>query len=95
MAAGATVFHATLISVIPAGVRVTSPTWRCRRRRSHPRQPYIRDSSWTSRKCGCSRRQSHPPQRRIPYSGGCSRHVTDITFNRATGPSATALYPSL
>ena len=32
------------------------------------------------------RRQSHPPQRRIPYSRGCSRHVTDITFNRATGP---------
>jgi len=40
------------------------------------------------------RRQSHPPQRRMPYSGGCSRHVTDITFNRATGPSATALYTS-
>jgi hypothetical protein len=44
MAAGATVFCHTLISVIVAGVRVTSPTWR-RRRRSHPRQPYIRDSS--------------------------------------------------
>ena len=39
MAAGATVFRDTLISVIPAGVRVTSPTLRCRRRRSHPRQP--------------------------------------------------------
>ena len=48
----------------------------------------------TSRKWHCSRRQNHPPQRRIPYSGGCSRHVADITFNRATGPSATALYPS-
>jgi hypothetical protein len=48
----------------------------------------------TSRKLRCSRRQSHPPQRRIPYSGGCSRHVTDITFNRAMGPFATALYPS-
>ena len=48
----------------------------------------------TSRKLHRSRRQSHPPQRRIPYSGGCSRHVTDITFNRAAGPSATALYPS-
>jgi len=48
----------------------------------------------TSRKLRRSRRQSHPPQRRIAYSGGCSRHVTDITFNRATGPSATALYPS-
>jgi hypothetical protein len=48
----------------------------------------------TSRKLRRSRRQSHPPQRRIPYSGGCSRHVTDITFNRATGPSVTALYPS-
>jgi hypothetical protein len=45
MAAGATVFCDTLIFVIPAGVRVTSPTLRCRRRRSHPRQPYIRDSS--------------------------------------------------
>jgi len=48
----------------------------------------------TSRKWRRSRRESHPPRRRIPYSGGCSRHVTDITFNRATGPSATALYPS-
>ena len=41
-----------------------------------------------------SRRHSHPPRRRIPYSGECSCHVTDITFNQATGPSATALYPS-
>jgi hypothetical protein len=48
----------------------------------------------TSRKWRRSRRQSHPPQCRIPYSGWCSRHVTDITFNRATGPSATVLYPS-
>jgi hypothetical protein len=48
MAAGATVFRDTLISVIPAGVRVTSMTWRCRRRRSHPRQPYVRDSSGSS-----------------------------------------------
>jgi len=48
MAAGATVFCDTLISMIPAGVRVTSPTLRCRRRRSHPRQPYIRDSSRSS-----------------------------------------------
>jgi hypothetical protein len=47
-----------------------------------------------SRKRRRSRRQNHPPQRRIPYSGGCSRHVTDITFNWATGPSVTALYPS-
>jgi len=36
------------ISVVPAGVRVTSPTLRCRWRRSHPRQPYIRDSSGSS-----------------------------------------------
>jgi len=50
--------------------------------------------SLTSRKWRRSRQQSHPPQRRISYSGGCSRHVTDITFNRATGPSATVLYPS-
>jgi hypothetical protein len=48
----------------------------------------------TSRKLRRSRRQSHPPRRRIPYSGGCSRHVTDSTFNRVAGPSATALYPS-
>jgi hypothetical protein len=45
MTAGAAVFRDDLISVIPAGVRVTSPTLRCRRRRGHPRQPYIRDSS--------------------------------------------------
>jgi len=44
MAAGATVFRDALISVIPAGVHVTSPSWSCRRRRSHPQQPYIRDS---------------------------------------------------
>jgi hypothetical protein len=49
----------------------------------------------TSWKLHRSRRQNHPPQRRVPYSGGCSRHVTDITFKRATGPSATALYPSI
>jgi len=48
MAAGATVFRDTLISVITAGVRVTSPTLRCRRRWSHPRHPYIRDSSGSS-----------------------------------------------
>ena len=97
MAVGATVFRDTLTSVISTGVRVTSPTLRCRRRRSHTRQPYIRDSSGSSpnvRKWHRGRRQSHPPQRPIPFSGGCSRHATDITFNRATGPSATALYPS-
>ena len=48
----------------------------------------------TSRKLHRCRRQSHPPQLRIPYSGGCSRHVTDITFNRAAGPSTAALYLS-
>jgi len=48
----------------------------------------------TSRKLHRCRRQSHPPQLRIPYSGGCSDHVTDITFNRAAGPSTTALYLS-
>jgi hypothetical protein len=45
-------------------------------------------------KLHCCRRQSHPPQLRILYSGGCSRHVTDITFNRAAGLSTTALYLS-
>jgi len=64
------VIRGSLISVILAGVPLTSRKWR--RSRGH----------------------CHPPQRRIPYSGGCSRHVTDITFNRATEPSATALYPS-
>jgi hypothetical protein len=64
------VIRGSLISVILAGVPLTSRKWRR------------------------SRRQSHPPQRRIPYSGGCSRHDTDITFKWATGPSATALYPS-
>jgi len=45
----------------------------------------------TLQKLRCSRRQ---PQRHIPYPGRCSGHVMDITFNRATGPSTTALYPS-
>jgi hypothetical protein len=40
------------------------------------------------------RRSIRQPQRRISYSGGHSHHVTDIMFNRATGPSATALLPS-
>jgi hypothetical protein len=48
----------------------------------------------TSRKLHCSRRQIHPPQRCIPYSGGCSRHVTDSKFNRASGLTATALHNS-
>ena len=48
----------------------------------------------TSRKLHRSRQQSHPPQCRIPYSDGCSRHVTDITFNWVAAPSATALYLS-
>jgi hypothetical protein len=45
IAAGATVFRDILTSVIPTSVCVTSPTWRCRRRRRHPRQPYIRDAA--------------------------------------------------
>jgi hypothetical protein len=84
--------------MVPAGVRVTSPTSRYRRRRSHPLQPYIRDSGGSSPNVAeitSSRRQSHPPHRRIPYSGGCSRHVTVSTFNRAAGPSTTALHPSV
>jgi len=48
----------------------------------------------TSWKLCRSRWQSHPPQRRIPYSSGCLRHDMDIAFNRPTGPSTTALYPS-
>jgi hypothetical protein len=56
----------------------------------HPRQPYIRDSSGgvplTLRKWCRSRRQSHPPQCRIPYSSGCSRHVTAITWRRGHPP---------
>jgi hypothetical protein len=48
MAAEATVFRDTLISVVRAGVRATSPTLRCRWRWSHTRQPYIRDSSGSS-----------------------------------------------
>jgi hypothetical protein len=48
MAAGATVFCDTLISVVPAGVRVTSATLHCRWWRNHPRQSYIHDSSRSS-----------------------------------------------
>jgi len=66
MAAGATVFRDNHISVIPDGVRVTSPTLRCGRRRCLPLQPCIRDSSGSSpnvAKWRRSRWQSHPPQR--------------------------------
>jgi hypothetical protein len=48
----------------------------------------------TSRKLLSSRRQNYPPQHRIPYSGGCSCHTTDITLYQAAGSSTTALYPS-
>jgi hypothetical protein len=48
MADGESVFRNTLISVVPTGARVTSPTLRCRWRRSHQRQSYIRDSSGSS-----------------------------------------------
>jgi len=97
MAAGATVFRNNLISVIPAGVCVTSLTLRCRRRRGSSAalmSVNLAGVSLTSLKLRRSRQQSHPLQRRVPSSSGCSRHVTDITFNRATGPSATVLYPS-
>jgi hypothetical protein len=48
MAAVATVSRNTLISMVPTGVRVTSPTLRCRWRGNHPRQPYIRDCNGSS-----------------------------------------------
>jgi len=41
-------WHVCLISVVPAGVHVTSPTLRCRWRRSYPRQLYVRGSSGNS-----------------------------------------------
>jgi hypothetical protein len=56
--------------------------------------PILAGVPLTSRKWSRSRRHIHTPQRRIPYPGGCSPHVTDITFNQTTGPYATALYPS-
>jgi hypothetical protein len=68
MAASATAFRDTVISVVPAGVRVTSRTLRCRWRRSHPRQSYIRDSTGSSPYVVAD--DSHRPQRPIPYSGG-------------------------
>jgi hypothetical protein len=48
MADGEYVFRDTLISVVLAGVRVTSPTLRCHWRWSLPRQIYIRKSSGSS-----------------------------------------------
>jgi hypothetical protein len=48
MADGTTVFRDTVISVVPAGVRVTSPSLPCRWRWSYPRQSYIRDSTGSS-----------------------------------------------
>ena len=48
MAAGANAFRDILISVVPVGVRVTSPTLRRRWWRIHPRQPYVRGSSGSS-----------------------------------------------
>jgi hypothetical protein len=48
MAAEVTVFRNTLKSVVSAGVRMTSPTLRCRWRWSHPRQAYIHDTRGSS-----------------------------------------------
>jgi len=50
--------------------------------------------SLTSWKWRCNRWQSHLPQHRIAYSGRYSRHFMDITFNRVTGLSTAALYPT-
>ena len=106
MAAGTTVFRDTLISVVLAGVRVTqlfrflyllySQSVAADGAVFHGSliSVILAGVPLTSRKLRRSRRQSHSLQRHIPYSGGCSRHVTDSTFNRAEGPSATALYPS-
>jgi hypothetical protein len=48
MAAEATIFRDNLISIVPAGVRLTSPTLHCRWRRSHLRNSYIRDPGESS-----------------------------------------------
>jgi len=82
MAAGATVFRDTLISVIPAGFRVVADGGVIR---GSLISVILAGVPLTSRKWRRSRRQTHPPQRRIPYSGGCSRHVTDITSNPGDG----------
>jgi hypothetical protein len=97
MAAGVTLFRDTLISVVPAVF-----AWRHWHYvvagggviRGSLISVILAGVPLTSRKLHRSRWQGHPPQRRIPYSGGCSRHVTDSTFHRATGPFATALHPS-
>ena len=94
MAAGATVICDALLSVIPAGVCVTSRHYVVADGgviRGSLISVILAGVPLTLQKWRRSRRQ---PQRRISYSGGCSRHVMDIIFNRATGPSTTAIYPS-
>jgi hypothetical protein len=96
MAAGATVFR-DILSVVPAGVRVTSPTYIVADGgviRGSLISVILAGVPLTSRKLHSSRRQSHPPRCCIPYSRGGSCHATDITLYRAAGPSATALYSS-
>jgi hypothetical protein len=64
MAANATVFRDTFISLVPDGVRITSPTLRYRWWRGHPRLSYIRDSSGS---CPFVLRHAHDVEARCTF----------------------------
>jgi hypothetical protein len=93
MADGESVFRDTVVSVVPAGVRVTSPTLRCRWQRSHPRQSYIRDSTGSSPYILADNRVFRYSILSLILVGvRVTSQILRSTGRR--GPPATGLYPS-
>ena len=88
MAAGATVFRDTLISVIPAGVSRDVTDFYVVADGGVIRGSLIsvilEAVPLTSRKLRRSRRQSHPPQRYIPHSSSCFCDLQEITSLQTT-----------
>jgi len=83
------VVRGSLISVILAGVPLTSRKWRCSRRQSHPPQRRIPYSGWCSRHVTSwilrpTGRRGHPPQPYIPHSRSCFCELQEITSLQTT-----------
>jgi len=76
------VIRGSLISVILAGVPLTSRKLRRSRRQSHPLQRrivYSKGFRVTSRILRSTGRRGHPPQRYIPHSSFCFCNLQEIT----------------